>query len=280
MSHLKIAVVGGVNLDILGISTDAFRLRDSNPGNVRFSCGGVGHNIASQAVRTGADVSLYTVFGNDRNAEWLKQNCFEEGIRIDHAMTVEGKSPVYMAIHGSDGDMLSAVNDMCLLESFTPQLLDEMLPDIDHADVCVLDTNLPEKTIIHLSEESVVPLVCDPVSTIKSCRIKSVLSRLTALKPNLLEAREMTGLFSPEDCASKLIDSGVKNVFISLGKHGLYFAGEDDRGYLSPVSLTENLQTGAGDALTAGIAIGIGMNESVRDCAIRGLNTVGKYLRL
>ena len=280
MSWLKIAVVGGVNLDVLGVPSGEFKMRDSNIGTVRFSCGGVGHNIAGRIVRTGADVSLFTVVGNDSNAEWLKQQCLGEGIRIDHSVTVAEPSSVYLAIHGEDGDMLSAVNDMHLLDSFTPELVDQMLSSIDQSDACAVDANLPEQTLVRLAEKADVPLVCDPVSTVKAARIFPILPRLAALKPNLLEARALTGCVSPEDCAAHLLGSGVKSVFISLGKEGLYFADEKERGYLFPSTVTLRPQTGAGDALTAGITAGVALHEPVRECAIFGMEMAARFFKI
>ena len=280
MSNLKIAVAGGVNLDVLGAPSGEFKTRDSNIGIVRFSCGGVGHNIAAQTVRTGADVSLYTVFGNDSNGEWLKQRCLSDGIRIDHAFTVDAPSSVYLAIHGTDGDMLSAINDMRLLDAFTPDLLDQVMDRINQADICVVDANLPEDTLLRLAEKAEIPLICDPVSTVKAPRIMPILSCLTALKPNLIEAQALTGCTTPEDCANSLLRAGVKNVFISLGKDGLYYADQAEHGHLSPAAVTSRPQTGAGDALTAGITAGIALKEPVRNCALRGMDMVARFLQL
>ena len=280
MSWLKIAVVGGVNLDVLGRPSEAFRPEDSLIGSIRFSCGGVGHNIAAQAVRTGADVSLYTIFGSDRNAEWLREACQEDGIRTEHSVSLEGKSPVYMAIHGSDGDMLAAINDMCLMERFTPALLEQMLPSIAQADVCVTDTNLSEDTLGCLADSVSVPLVCDPVSVVKAKRLTAILPRIAALKPNLLEARALTGKDSPEECAGALTARGVSMVFISLGKNGLYFSDGWTDGYIKPDHVTVEAQTGAGDALTAGIASGVGQRLDIRECARLGMAAAARYLHL
>ena len=107
-----------------------------------------------------------------------------------------------------------------------------------------------------------------------------ILSRLTALKPNLLEAQALTGCTTPEDCANSLLRAGVKNVFISLGKDGLYYADQAEHGHLSPAAVTSRPQTGAGDALTAGITTGIALKEPVRDCALRGMDMVARFLQL
>ena len=54
------AVVGGVNVDIGGQSYAPLVARDSNPGRVRISLGGVGRNIAHNMSLLGVDVRLLT----------------------------------------------------------------------------------------------------------------------------------------------------------------------------------------------------------------------------
>lgn len=44
-------------------------MRDSNPGVVRMSLGGVGRNIAHNMALLGMDVRMVTVFGDDINAQ-------------------------------------------------------------------------------------------------------------------------------------------------------------------------------------------------------------------
>ena len=53
-------VAGGVNMDIGGRSSGPLIGRDSNPGQVRMSLGGVGRNIAHNMALLGLDVRLLT----------------------------------------------------------------------------------------------------------------------------------------------------------------------------------------------------------------------------
>ena len=46
-----ICVVGGANVDIFLSPYKKLKLRDSNPGQLRISCGGVGRNIAENLAR-------------------------------------------------------------------------------------------------------------------------------------------------------------------------------------------------------------------------------------
>ena len=42
----QVTVIGGVAFEICGIPKDICRLRNSNPGKVRITVSGIGHNIA------------------------------------------------------------------------------------------------------------------------------------------------------------------------------------------------------------------------------------------
>ena len=41
-----VVVIGGLNLDIAGLSGDVYRQNDSNIGDIQMTVGGVGQNIA------------------------------------------------------------------------------------------------------------------------------------------------------------------------------------------------------------------------------------------
>ena len=62
-------VVGGVNMDIGGVSAGPLVPADSNPGAVRMSLGGVGRNIAHNMALLGVDTRLLTAFGDDLYAQ-------------------------------------------------------------------------------------------------------------------------------------------------------------------------------------------------------------------
>jgi len=273
-----IAVVGGVNLDVLGMPDGDFVPRDSMIGRIIFRAGGVGRNIAAQAARARADVSLYTVFGNDRYGEWLKEACLRDGIRIDRSVTLNGPSSVYLAIHDSRGDMAAAINDMGLILRFTPDVLSPLLESIDRSSVCVLDTNLPQESLIYLSENVTCPLVLDPVSLQKALRVIPILDRLTAMKPNLDEARFLTGEKDVRACARQLHKKGLPMAFISMGREGLYYSDGETCGLIPPGVISDAPQTGAGDAVTAGIAIGLSQGLSARECAMLGVQCAEKHL--
>ena len=84
-------VVGGVNMDIGGVSSAPLVRADSNPGVVRMSLGGVGRNIAHNMALLGVDTRLLTAFGDDGHAQRIAASCGELGIDISRALQAPGE---------------------------------------------------------------------------------------------------------------------------------------------------------------------------------------------
>lgn len=279
MKTLRLAVVGGINMDILGCPTGPFSLKDSSIGHVSFRAGGVGRNIAAEAAKLSASVSLITAFGGDSTGQALKNACKRDWLDISHSLQTKLPSSVYMAIHDDKGDMVAGINDMALAEAITPEALQPHLCYINAAQGCVLDANLPENTLRFLASNVTAPILCDPVSCQKSERVLPILSHLTAIKPNLIEAQAMTGEETAENASRWLLERGVRRVFISMGQRGVYYADKDGTtGTLVPSSVSFEPQTGAGDAMSAGIAIALCRGLDTKACAQAGMDAAHRHL--
>lgn len=227
---------------------------DSNPGRVTLRHGGVGRNIACNLRRLGLSVSLLTALGDDLLGGMLLEGCRAEGLDMSLSRVVPGlRSSVYLYLTDEHGEMDAAVADMEITEALTPAYLETRLEAINASDAAVLDANLSAEAIAFLAENVRVPLYADPVSTAKAPRMRPVLGRLAALKPNLLEARALTGRDSAEDCADALLKAGTRRVYLSLGEGGILAAAGEERLYLPCRETAVVNTTGAGDAATAAI---------------------------
>ena len=74
-------------------------MRDSNPGAVRMSLGGVGRNIAHNMALLGVDVRMVTVFGDDINAQKIAASCGELGIDISQSPHDPGGPHLHLSLH-------------------------------------------------------------------------------------------------------------------------------------------------------------------------------------
>ena len=275
MDARRVTVVGGANTDICGRPAQALVRHDSAPGQVSVRHGGVGRNIACDLARLGLRTRFVTALGDDGFGASVREGCRSCGVDMSLTRIVPGaRSPVYLYLSDEKGEMDAAVSDMEVMAALTPAYLRAHLSELDESDAVVLDGNLPEETIAFLCEKLRAPIVADPVSTAKATRFASVLGRLAAIKPNLLEARALTGKQNPEDCADALLRLGVGSVFLSLGAKGLLAASGEER-VLLPCEKTELVSaTGAGDAATAAIVWatvrGLGLAAAARAAVMAG----------
>ena len=255
-----IVVAGGVNVDIGARSAQRLMARDSNPGHVHTGIGGVGHNIARNLRQLGAEVELLTALGGDGYARSLRESCGRLGIGLDHALCAEdAMTSTYVYISDERGDMALAVSDMAICERLTPDYFAGRLELLCGAALVVADANLPEASLAYLAEHLTVPLFIDPVSVSKAEKLRAILPCIHTFKPNAAEAELLSGVpvvdrNSARRAARRLIDLGVKRVFLSLGKEGFLAAAEDETVWEPAPEAAVVNTTGAGDALMAAIA--------------------------
>lgn len=257
---MRIAVIGGANIDIGGFSRAEARLRDSNPGIVRMSPGGVGRNIAANLTLLGADVELITALGGDDRADMLRADCERIGVGLHYALSFpEAGTSTCLYIANVDGDMLVAVNDMAIHESVTPEALVSAVTAANEMDLAVIEANLPARTLAFLSEALRVSIVADAVSAAKVERLAGAIPRLSALKPNRIEAERLTGIAvsderSARNAAEKLVRMGAASVYLTMGEQGVCAADASGSAFLKCNPRPMANATGAGDAFTAAIA--------------------------
>ncbi len=272
----QVVVVGGVNIDIGARSAGKLRMKDSNPGYVRTSFGGVGRNIAHNLSLLGVDTELLTALGGDDYARAVSQSCRALGIGIGHALEVpEAHTSTYVYINDESGNMALAVSDMAICDCLTPDYLARNLGLLNDAALVVADTNLPEQSLAYLAEHLTVPLFVDPVSVTKAEKLSGLLPRIHTLKPNALEAELLSGVpvvdrNSARRAARRLIDLGVKRVFLSLGKEGFLAAAEDETVWQPAPEAKVVSTTGAGDALMAAVAWAYTRGENLTRTAALG----------
>lgn len=252
------AVVGGVNVDILGKSFAPLIPGDSNPGRVRLSLGGVGRNIAHNLRLLDCPVRMYTALGGDLYARRVEESCAELGIDLEGALRVpEETTSSYLVLEGPDGDMALALCDAELAGRITPDYLAGKLEELNAASAVVMDANLRPEAVAFLAGHVTAPIFADPVSVTKAEKLRPVLGKLHTLKPNRIEAQLLSGVEitdhrSLELAAAKLLSTGLQQVCISLGSEGVYCAWDTER-CLAPCPPTRLVNaSGGGDAMMAG----------------------------
>lgn len=273
MKHAVVAI-GAANVDIQGFTEQSLRMRDSNPGRIEICLGGVSRNISENLVRLGVDTILLTAIGDDLFGRQILSDCSRMGIDLSHSMKVkEARSSTYMAVMDETGDMALALSDMSILDQLTTGYLSEKRELLENAQIIVMDAGLTPEVMAWLVKHFPGKrMILDPVSTGKCRRMKSFAGDFYCIKMNRMEAGFLADstIDNHQDltrAADRLLHRGVKKLFITLGREGVYYRGPDEEGLANaPVLKTVNA-TGAGDAFTAAVVYGELQNWSMADTA-------------
>ena len=281
-----ITIAGGANVDISGTPAFALVDRDSNPGSVRVSCGGVGRNLAENLARLGISTELITALGDDLNGNLIRMHADRLGISLKNSLTVAGASTsCYLCINNELGDMQLAINDMTICARLTPGYFAGLMPQINASDLLLIEANLPEETIAFLAGQATVPILAETVSVAKATRLKRVLPSLWLLKGNRQEMEVLSGvpIVSADDldrAADVLLATGLDHLFVTLGDEGVYYAGRAEttepqqrrRFVMSAIKPQHMINTtGCGDAFLAAVAWGVSRHFTMEVNARLGL---------
>ncbi|KIL41261.1 hypothetical protein SD70_08410 [Gordoniibacillus kamchatkensis] len=280
----SIVCIGGANVDRKAHCLGPFRLRESNPAAIAHSCGGVARNIAENLGRLGSAVSLITLVGNDNEGKWLLAETKTYGVDVSQAIELpNARTGTYTAILDDRNDMIAAVADMQIYDSFSTDMLQSKWPHIAAGERIVADTNLPAELIRYLVErcrDDSRSLCINTVSAAKTTRLPEDLRGVDMIFCNRHEAGALAGIPVEDqdgckDAWKRISARGVRKIVITLGEQGLFWAEADNDadteadpaseagryGYVRPHKVNVVDVTGAGDALMAGVIFGLAQGE-------------------
>lgn len=263
MTEEYVALIGAANIDIQGFSSRTLIDRDSNPGRIEFCPGGVSRNIAENLSRLGIQTELISAIGGDPNGTLILDSCRSCGIGTDYSLIVpDAVSSVYLAIMDKTKEMALALSDMTISDKISVDFLESRSQILEAASVIVFDTCLSTEVMDYiLTQFADKPIYVDPVSVGKAKAIKNLTGKIHTLKMNKLEAEflsnsKIEGISGLEKVSAWFLDKGVKRIFITLGRNGVYYRDLQTSGSFKPAEAVIKNATGAGDAFMAGIIYG------------------------
>ncbi|MCY4272478.1 MAG: PfkB family carbohydrate kinase [bacterium] len=257
-----VVVIGGANVDIEGRCSAPPLPRESNPGAVSISAGGVGRNIAANLAAAGLQTHLVTALGEDDHGQLIHNRTSTSGVDLSSALwTSQHPTATCLSNIDASGENLLAVNDMAITAVVDRKAIAARTELLRRARVVVADCNLNDETLDEVTSLSPTVFV-DTTSAAKAPRIRPYLDRVHTLKPNRAEAAALTGIdiHNSETARSAvqwLLDAGTAAVYLTLGPGGVVWADQEGRGGSLSAPQTHTLSTtGAGDAFTAALVKG------------------------
>lgn len=257
-----VAIIGGANIDIHGKSDQPLCRKDSNPGSVYTSAGGVARNVAENLARLGVDCRLVSAVGKDHHGQTLLRLSREAGVDVQYVQEItDAATSTYLAVLDDSGDMQVAIADMDVIDHLNAARLKPAQAMLQQSALMIIDSNLVGDALGWLAGSfDDKTIFADTVSTSKAPRLKPYLSSIHTLKTSVIEVEALTGLGAQTPrqllkVASYLHRQGVERVFITRGEQGVFYSTGEAKGERPPADGKRAVQNagGAGDAFLAGL---------------------------
>ncbi|MFN3862533.1 MAG: PfkB family carbohydrate kinase, partial [Roseateles sp.] len=232
--------------------------------------GGVVRNVAENLARLGLPVALIAAVGDDAGGRMLLEQAAQVGMDLSAVIRLRRHvSDSYTAVLDPDGSLALGLASMPLVERLSPWALQASRDLRARAALVIGDGNLPTDAwplLLAEARDGGAPLVCVAVSEAKMERLPETLAGLHLL---ILNAGELATVDAdPARALAALHARGVRRVLVSAGVDGLTLSepGRPLRHWPAPPVDVVDV-TGAGDALAAGVCVGLLRNAADFDAA-------------
>lgn len=273
-----IVVLGGINMDLIGITP-----RLAGPGETvvgeRFytTPGGKGGNQAVAAARMGARVKMIGRVGEDVFGPGLIESLRGHGVDVssvaldpDYASGIAvilldaNRQNHIVAIYGAntrcDGQELLAVERA-----------------LEGADALLLQLETPYEVSLRAARTAKkrgVPVIWDPAPATAGFPPETY-AALDFVTPNQTEAHDLTGIKvtgipSARDAAEALLRKGAPVAVIKLGEAGVYYSTPRGGGHISSFDVEVTDSVAAGDAFAGAFAVALGEGKGLEEALHHG----------
>ena len=269
----RVIVIGSANVDLcMNLPILPVPGETLGRGKFRRTFGGKGANSAVAAAQAGGSVALIGCVGRDANGAEMIANLRLKKVETtfieEHTSAPTGVAFIFIDDHAQNMIGVAAgAND-----EVTPERIDELRTVLTQADVIVIQNEVPENTVEHFLDRAGeegwrVLYNCAPARKISAQRL-AVVEWLVVneSEASVISGQAVTGPIKAEGAARAILDSGVKNVLITLGAEGVCVAKKGEAIFHVPAFPVKPVDTvGAGDTFCGALAVACGESRGLAE---------------
>ena len=235
--------------------------------------GGKGSNQAIAAARLNGDVSFITKVGKDSHSEMAFNLYKDSGVKT-HSIIQDEKLFTGVAGIMIDKDGNNAINIVSgAAEELINKDIDNHIETIKKSEIFLTQMEAPDETTIYALKKAreykcITILNPAPARKIDEDNFKLI----DFFTPNETEAefylnKNIKTDTDIKNAASEFLKKGIKNVIITLGEKGIYFANAKENFFLKAYKLKQAVidTTGAGDAFNGAFAVGLANDLGIKE---------------
>ena len=235
--------------------------------------GGKGSNQAVAAAKAGVKTYFISKIGDDQFGTMAKKIYDEVG--VDYSKVIISKE------HSTGAAGILVNNKGQNAINVVPGAAGALTADdIDAASNVIIESSIfltqleaPKDTVYYalkIAKENNVTTILNPAPASKID--ENIFPLIDYFTPNEIEASFYVNfkVENEEDAkkaSQQLLKQGIKNVIITLGDKGAFFANDKENFHVNAMNLGKKVvdTTGAGDAFNAGIAVALTENKNIKD---------------
>ena len=238
--------------------------------------GGKGSNQAIAASRLNGEVSFITKVGKDSHSEMAFNLYKEAGVKT-HSIIQDEKLFTGVAGIMIDKDGNNAINIVSgAAEHLVSEDIDNKIETIKNSEIFLTQMETPDEVTIYALKKAkehkcITILNPAPARKIDEGNFKLI----DFFTPNETEAefylnKKIETDSDIKNSADEFLNKGVKNVIITLGEKGIYFANKNEKFFLEAYKLKQPVidTTGAGDAFNGALAVGLANDLNIKEALI------------
>ncbi|MCM3453693.1 ribokinase [Heyndrickxia oleronia] len=258
----KIVVIGSSSMDLVVTAPKRPIAGETIIGeSFKTIPGGKGANQAVASSRLGAEVIMIGCIGDDNYGEVILENLQKNNVNTKYVEPVTGeKSGTAHIILAEDDNSIIVVKGAN--DYVTPEYVEKALDVIKHADIVLIQQEIPEETVEYVANicnELNVSLLLNPAPARRLSQ--NIIDKASYITPNEHEASLLFEGLTKEEALRKY----PNKLFITEGKNGVrYFNGQSE--VLIPSYQVEVVDTtGAGDTFNAAFAVALSERKNIDD---------------
>lgn len=274
---MDIAVIGSNNVDLITYIEKMPKKGETLEAlNFEMGNGGKGANQAVAAAKLGSEVMMVTKVGDDMFAERTIANFESHGIDTEFTKkvpgTTSGVAPIFVDPNSDNRILIiKGAND-----HLAPKDVDAAADKLTKCKLIVLQLEVPLETVyyaIAFGKQHGIPVIFNPAPAVKNLDFHYV-TMCDYVIPNETELELITEMpVGTEEeirhAARMLLNKGVRNVIVTLGRRGVLWVTPDDAHLFEAYTVDAVDTTGAGDAFIGCFAQSIVQTNDVAQSIIR-----------
>ena len=280
---MRITAIGAANIDVTAKSKSEIVNGKYNLSDISLSAGGAALNIAAMLAVNSAKVDLIAAVGNDMLGKLLRDSCAGLGINIGTLISRNNTNTcIEVNALKNDGEHYISFGGEPSAELLRTGDITRHKEIIRETDLLIMDLNLPREILsAAIEHREGRPIMVDAVDVDKVSRVEGILSDISILKLNRVQAERLTGITLEAKervkyACQSIVERGVERVFITLGMAGVCAADKKGAIVVPSIPVVTKDLSGVGAAFSAGIALNF--KSELRQQAEQGAWLASKHL--